>query len=102
MVVRLQRRLSGAGSATEKGAAAKAHSTVMAACVLDCPPAYLPESRGGLRRAASHPPARCAQQAERVGAARLVIVAPDEWARGQVRVKDLATGEQRDVPLEEL
>jgi histidyl-tRNA synthetase len=42
------------------------------------------------------------KQAERAGAARLVLVAPDEWARGAVRVKELATGEQRDVPLEEL
>ncbi|PSC70770.1 histidine-tRNA cytoplasmic isoform B [Micractinium conductrix] len=30
------------------------------------------------------------KQAERCNAARLVLVAPDEWARGAVRVKDLA------------
>jgi histidyl-tRNA synthetase len=35
-------------------------------------------------------------------AARLVLVAPDEWARGVVRVKELASREERDVPLEEL
>lgn len=35
-------------------------------------------------------------------AARLVLVAPDEWARGAVRVKELASREERDVPLEEL
>ncbi len=35
-------------------------------------------------------------------AARLVLVAPDEWARGTVRVKDLASREERDVPVEEL
>jgi histidyl-tRNA synthetase len=40
------------------------------------------------------PPALCA--------ARLVLVAPDEWARGVVRVKELASREERDVPLEEL
>lgn len=36
------------------------------------------------------------------GAARLVLVAPDEWSRGMVRVKDLAKREEADVPVEEL
>lgn len=40
--------------------------------------------------------------AERCNAARLVLFAPDEWARGQVRVKDLASREERDVPFESL
>ncbi len=35
-------------------------------------------------------------------AARLVLVAPDEWSRGLVRVKDLAKREESDVPVEEL
>ncbi|MFC1525307.1 histidine--tRNA ligase [Candidatus Latescibacterota bacterium] len=37
-----------------------------------------------------------------VGAARLVLLAPDEWSRGLIRVRDLATGDERDVPLDEL
>ena len=40
--------------------------------------------------------------AERAGAARLVIVGADEWARGAVTVKDLAARDQREVPLEQL
>ncbi len=35
-------------------------------------------------------------------AARLVLVAPDEWAKGSVRVKDLASREESDVPLDQL
>lgn len=35
-------------------------------------------------------------------AARLVLVAPDEWAKGTVRVKDLASREESDVPLDQL
>lgn len=35
-------------------------------------------------------------------AARLVLVAPDEWAKGTVRVKDLASREEADVPLDQL
>ena len=27
---------------------------------------------------------------------------PNEWERGQVRIKDLASGEESDVALEEL
>lgn len=42
------------------------------------------------------------KQAERCGAARLVLLAPDEWAKGTVRVKDLATREEADVPLDQL
>jgi histidyl-tRNA synthetase len=42
------------------------------------------------------------KQAERCGAARMVLVGPDEWAAGRVRVKDLASREERDVTVEEL
>ncbi|KAI3430709.1 hypothetical protein D9Q98_005297 [Chlorella vulgaris] len=42
------------------------------------------------------------KQAERCGAARLVLVAPEEWSRGAVRVKDLASREEKDVPLDQL
>lgn len=48
------------------------------------------------------PPPPPLQQAERCNAARLVLVAPDEWERGCVRVKDLASRQESDVPLEEL
>ena len=42
------------------------------------------------------------KHAARVDAARLVLVAPDEWARGEVTVKDLRRGEQRTVSLDAL
>ena len=42
------------------------------------------------------------QQAERCNAARLVLVAPEEWGKGLVRVKDLGSREERDVPLDQL
>ncbi len=38
----------------------------------------------------------------RCGASRLILVAPDEWANGTVRVKDLGTREESDVPIAEL
>jgi len=42
------------------------------------------------------------KQAERCGATRLVLLAPDEWSKGCVRVKDLASREEADVPIEDL
>ena len=36
------------------------------------------------------------------GAERLVLLAPDEWARGVVKVRDLATGQETEVPQERL
>ena len=42
------------------------------------------------------------KHAERVGAARLVMVMPDEWAAGTVRIKNLDTGEESTVPVEDL
>ena len=36
------------------------------------------------------------------GAQRLVFVAPDEWEQGLVRIKDMASGEQTDVPFASL
>ncbi len=42
------------------------------------------------------------KHAERVGAARLVMVMPDEWAAGNVRIKDLDTGEESTLPVENL
>lgn len=40
--------------------------------------------------------------AERAGAARLILVGGDEWARGAVSVKDLASRQQAEVTLEAL
>jgi histidyl-tRNA synthetase len=42
------------------------------------------------------------KHADRRGASRMVLVAPDEWAKGEVRIKDLATGEESNVPLAQL
>ena len=38
----------------------------------------------------------------RCGAARLVLVAPDEWARNAVRVKTLDTRDEVDVDVDQL
>ena len=42
------------------------------------------------------------KHAERCGAARLVMVMPDEWATGNVRIKNLDTGEESTVSVEDL
>ena len=42
------------------------------------------------------------QQAERCGAERLIIVAPDEWERGMVRVKNLVARDEDDMTVDEL
>ena len=42
------------------------------------------------------------KHADSRGASRLVLLAPDEWAAGKVRIKDLKTGEERDLPLGDL
>ena len=42
------------------------------------------------------------RHAERCGAARLVMVMPDEWAEGKVRIKDLDTGEESTAAMEDL
>ena len=39
------------------------------------------------------------KHAERCGASRLVMVMPDEWADGKVRIKDLDTGEESTVAM---
>ncbi len=36
------------------------------------------------------------------GARRVILVGPEEWAEGAVRVKDLASGEERKLRVEEL
>ncbi len=42
------------------------------------------------------------KHAERCGAARLVMIMPDEWAEARVRIKDLDTGEESTVAMEDL
>ncbi|KAI8102906.1 hypothetical protein M9434_005698 [Picochlorum sp. BPE23] len=42
------------------------------------------------------------KQAERCGASRLVLVAPDEWEKGLVRVKNLETREEEDIPIDSI
>ena len=42
------------------------------------------------------------KHAERIGADRLVMVMPEEWKSGKVRIKDLQSGEETDVSIEEL
>ena len=42
------------------------------------------------------------RHADSAGAARLVLLAPDEWARGVVKVRDLASGDETEVAPEEL
>ena len=47
-----------------------------------------------------HPkPKRALADADRSGAARVWLLGPDEVAKGRVRLKELATGHQRDVAL---
>ena len=42
------------------------------------------------------------KHAERVGAKRLVLLAPDEWSRKMVKIKDLDTGEESEISISEL
>ena len=50
----------------------------------------------------SQPPQLVVESPCRCGASRLILVAPDEWAKGTVRVKDLQTREEADLPVAEL
>jgi histidyl-tRNA synthetase len=42
------------------------------------------------------------RHADGAGAARLILLAPDEWSRGVVKVRDLVSGEELEVTPEEL
>ena len=42
------------------------------------------------------------KHAERIGAARLVLLAPDEWSRRMVKIKDLDTGEESEISLNDI
>ena len=40
------------------------------------------------------------KHAERSGAQRLVMVMPDEWKEGKVKIKDLESGEEVEVSVD--
>jgi histidyl-tRNA synthetase len=42
------------------------------------------------------------KHAERIGAARLVLLAPDEWSRKRVKIKDLDTGKESEISLNDI
>ena len=42
------------------------------------------------------------KHAERVGANRIILVAPEEWSREKIKVKDLQSGEEFETTLEEI
>ena len=42
------------------------------------------------------------KHADRIAADRLVMVMPDEWASGMVKIKELSTGEESLASFEEL
>ena len=42
------------------------------------------------------------KHAERIGAKRLVLVAPDEWSRKKIKVKDLETGDESEISLDDI
>ena len=42
------------------------------------------------------------KHAERTGARRLVLIAPDEWSRKMIKVKDLETGEESEISIEDI
>jgi len=44
-------------------------------------------------------PKRALAHADRIGAARVLLLGPEEASRGVVRVRDLATGEERDEKI---
>jgi histidyl-tRNA synthetase len=45
---------------------------------------------------------RALKAADAAGAKRAVLVGPDEWAEGKVRVKDMASGDEKTVAVDEL
>ena len=59
----------------------------------------------GLRADGPYVPLRLAKAlklADQAGATRAVLVGPDEWGEGGVRVRDLESGDERVVPLDDL
>jgi histidyl-tRNA synthetase len=44
-------------------------------------------------------PKRALADADRAGAARVVLIGPDELARGVMKIRDLRTRQEREEPL---
>ncbi|MCS5649528.1 MAG: His/Gly/Thr/Pro-type tRNA ligase C-terminal domain-containing protein, partial [Dehalococcoidia bacterium] len=42
------------------------------------------------------------KHAERIGARRLVLLGPDEWSRKMVKIKDLDTGNESEISLNDI
>ena len=42
------------------------------------------------------------KHADKIGAKRLVLLAPNEWSRGKIKVRDLKTGDQSEKSISEL
>ena len=42
------------------------------------------------------------KHADRLGALRVILLAPSEWEKGLIRIKDLKSGEEKDVPASSL
>ena len=42
------------------------------------------------------------KHAERIGATRIVLVGKEEWSRQKIKIKDLETGEETELSLEDL
>ncbi len=47
-------------------------------------------------------PQKSLQYANRIGAKSVIIMGPDEWVRGMVTIKNMETGEQKEVKVEKL
>jgi histidyl-tRNA synthetase len=42
------------------------------------------------------------RHANQNGAKRLVLIAPEEWSAGKVRIKELGSGAEQDLPIQDL
>tara|TARA_Y100001968_G_scaffold294034_1_gene300336 strand:- start:907 stop:2172 length:1266 start_codon:yes stop_codon:yes gene_type:complete len=42
------------------------------------------------------------KRADRIGAQRVILLAPEEWQRGELRIKDMRSGEESNLSIEEL
>ena len=40
--------------------------------------------------------------ADKIGAERLVLLAPEEWSRKKIKIRDLKTGEESEISIREL
>ena len=42
------------------------------------------------------------RHADRIGASRLVMIMPEEWKSGRIKIKDLITGQEDDILVSNL